>query len=108
MVTNWLKKNPQFKIPDSEIKIENIIPDSPIYIPYKKPKVVSKGNNSKRIKLPKTNNKSTTGMAHTKQMLTIAEREAMEAQNKRAENRAKWMSEEAAVMAQSHPHTKAL
>ena len=49
------QKNPQSKIPDLEIKIENIIPGSPVYIPYKKPKVVGKGNNSKKIKLPNTN-----------------------------------------------------
>ena len=29
------EKNPHTKVPDSEICIENIIPGSPLYIPYK-------------------------------------------------------------------------
>ena len=38
-------------------------------------------------------------MARTKQTLTKAEKEAMDAQNRRAENRAKQMAEEAACNA---------
>ena len=44
------QKQPCTRIPDSDIKIENIIPGSPIYIPYKNIKVTSKGKHSKKIK----------------------------------------------------------
>ena len=46
-------QNPRTKIPDSEIKIENIIQDSPFFVPYKIkiPKVRGKGKGvSKRHK----------------------------------------------------------
>ena len=70
------QKQPRTKIPDSEIKIENIIPGSPIYIPYKSIKVTSKGKHSKKIRLINETDK-TVGMACTKLTLTKAERDAM-------------------------------
>ena len=44
------EKNPRTKIPDSEICIENIIPGSPSYLPYK----CQKGKGSKGPKLKNT------------------------------------------------------
>ena len=64
--------NPRTKIPDSEIRIENIIQGSPSFVPYKikvkTPKGLGKGN--KDIKL----SDSASEMAHTKQTKTIAQR----------------------------------
>ena len=46
-------QNPRTKIPDSETKIENIIQDSPSFVPYKikTPKARGKGKGVKDIKL---------------------------------------------------------
>ena len=56
-------QNPCTKIPDSEIKIENIIQDSPSFVPYiiKTPKARGKGKGVKDIKL--NNNNSDSEMA---------------------------------------------
>ena len=43
------EKNPHTKIPDSEIHVENIIPGSPLYIPYKHHKV--KGSKGPKLKI---------------------------------------------------------
>ena len=50
-------QNPRTKIPDSEIKIENIIQDSPSFVPYKikTPKARGKGKGVKDIKLNNNN-----------------------------------------------------
>ena len=62
--------NPRTKIPDSEIRIENIIQGSPSFVPcmikVKTPKGLGKGN--KDIKL----SDSASDMARTKQTKTIA------------------------------------
>ena len=64
--------NLRTKIPDSKIRIENIIQGSPSFVPYKikvrTPKALGKGN--KDIKL----SDSASEMAHTKQTKTIAQR----------------------------------
>ena len=75
------QKQPCTKIPDSDIKIENIIPGSPIYIPYKKIKVTGKGKHSKKIKLINETDKP-VGMAHTKLTLTREEWDAIAARAK--------------------------
>ena len=56
-------QNPHTKLPDSEIKIENIIQDSPSFVPYKvkTPKARGKGKGVKDIKL--NNNNSDSEMA---------------------------------------------
>ena len=66
------KKNPQTWGPDSDIRIENIIPGSPVYIPCKKGKSVNRGKGkgskgSKNLGKMQSHTKSITGMAHTKQ-----------------------------------------
>ena len=50
-------QNPHTKTPDSEIKIENIIQDSPLFVPYKikTPKARGKGKGVKDIKLNNNN-----------------------------------------------------
>ena len=47
------EQNPRTKILDSNIKIENIIPGSPAFVPHKqfKPKNTGKGKGKKNIKL---------------------------------------------------------
>ena len=67
-------QNPRTEIPDSEIKIENIIQDSPSFVPYKikTPKAGGKGKGVKDIKL--NNNNSDSEMAQTKRMETAEER----------------------------------
>ena len=83
------KQNPCTKIPDSGIKIENIIQGSPVYIPYKWkiPKSKGKGKGSKGSKLKvsiKSVQSESVDMAHTKQTLTKAEMDAIKARNKKA------------------------
>ena len=82
------QKQPCTRIPNSDIKIENIIPGSPIYIPYKNIKVTSKGKHSKKIKLINETDKP-VGMAHTKLTLTRKEWDAIAARAKCATDRAK-------------------
>ena len=57
------EQKPRTKIPDSEIRIENIIQGSPIYIPYNRvtPKNKGKGKGSKNIKI--NDNSSSNEMA---------------------------------------------
>ena len=61
------KSKPRTRVPDSEIRLENIIVGSPIYIPYRKktPKAKGKGSGSKGSKLKQVV-PSKPGMAHTK------------------------------------------
>ena len=61
------ERNPCTKIPDSEICIENIIPGSPSYVPYK----YKKGKGSKGPKLKNTIHD--LGMAKTKQTPKLSE-----------------------------------
>ena len=61
------EKNPPTKIPDSEICIENIIPGSPSYVPYKR----KKGKDSRGSKLKNTIHD--LGMVRTKQTPRLSE-----------------------------------
>ena len=63
--------NPRTKVLDSEIRLENIIPGSPLFIPYKCE--ISKGN-GKHVKHLKVNINS-TDMSKTKHTKTKAELE---------------------------------
>ena len=45
------EENPHTKIPDSKIRLENIIPGSPLFVPYKQEKPKGKGKHVKHIKL---------------------------------------------------------
>ena len=74
------EKYPHTKIPDSEIHIENIIPGSPSYIPYKH----QKGKGSKGPKLKNTIHDS--GLVRTKQTPRLSEvtKEEKKAHNKKA------------------------
>ena len=69
-------QKPRTKIPDSEIKIENIIPDSPSFVPYKVtiPKDKCRGKGVKNIKMNIMG--SDSGMARTKKTLTAKQRRA--------------------------------
>ena len=44
------EENPCTKVLDSEIKLENIIPGSPLFIPYKREKPKGKGKHVKHLK----------------------------------------------------------
>ena len=96
------EKNFHTRIPDSEVKIENIIPGSPVYLPYKRKPIVFRGKGkgskgSKIISIPS----EFTDMARTKQALTKAELETIKARNKRAGTRAKCMADEATKQAKA-------
>ena len=69
-------QNPWTKIPDSEIKIENIIQDSPSFVPYKVkiPKDQGSGKGVKNIQMNIMG--SDSGMAPTKKTLTAKQRRA--------------------------------
>ena len=67
-------QKPQTKIPDSEIKIENIIQDSPSFVPYKVEISRDKGR-GKGVKKVKMNIMgSDLGTAQTKKTLTVKQR----------------------------------
>ena len=70
------QQKPHTKIPDSEIKLENIIPGSPAFIPYKHktPMVTGKGKDVKNIKL-NDNENSDSDMARTKRTVIPKSRE---------------------------------
>ena len=73
------KKNPCTRMPDSDFKIENIIPGSSMYIPYKRVKSVNRGwgkgsEGSKNLDKMQFDTKSVVGMAHTKQTLMKTDR----------------------------------
>ena len=67
-------QKPQTKIPDSEIKIGNIIQDSPSYVPHKIeiPKDKGRGKGAKNVKMNIMG--SDLGMAQTKKTLTVQQR----------------------------------
>ena len=52
------EEKPHTKIPDSEIRPENIILGSPLFIPFKWEKSEGKGKHSKNIKIPVSNSNS--------------------------------------------------
>ena len=81
-------QNPRTKIPDSEIKIENIIQDSPSFVPYKfkTPKGRGKGKGVKDIKL--NNNNSDSEITQTKRTETAEERKERLKKEKKNRNRA--------------------
>ena len=68
--------NPRTRIPDSEIRIENIIQDSPQFVPYKikTPVQKGKGKGVKEVKMNIMN--SDSEMAQTKKTLTAKQRAA--------------------------------
>ena len=68
--------NPRTKISDSKIRIENIIQDSPQFVPYKikTPVRNGKGKGVKEVKMNIMN--SDSGMARTKKTLTTKQRAA--------------------------------
>ena len=97
------KSKPRTRVPDSEIRLENIIVGSPIYIPYRKktPKAKGKGSGSKGSKLKQVI-PSKPGMARTKLTPTQADME----RQARAETRARRLAEELAKQskdAETHP-----
>ena len=49
------EEKPRTRIPDSEIKPENIIPGSPLFIPFKQERSKGKGKHIKNIKIPISN-----------------------------------------------------
>ena len=68
------KANPRTKIPDSEIRIENIIQSSPSFVPCKI-KVKTPRGRGKGVEEAKMNIMgSDLGMARTKKTLTVQQR----------------------------------
>ena len=69
-------QNPLTKVPDSEIKIENILQDSPSFVPYKI-KISKDNSREKGVKNVKMNIMgSDLGMARTKKTLTVKQKRA--------------------------------
>ena len=67
-------QKPQTKIPDSEIKIENIIQDSPSFVPYEV-EILKDNGRGKGVENVKMNIMgSDLGMARTKKTLTVQQR----------------------------------
>ena len=81
------EQKPRTKIPDSEIRVENIMSGSPLFIPYHhiKPKVTGKGKGIKNIKIKQESKKDidscSTNMARTKCTQTKEEHEKEERKN---------------------------
>ena len=99
--TQLAMQNPCTKIPDSEIKIENIIQDSPSFVPYKikTSKARGKGKGVKDIKL--NNNNSDSEMAQTKRTETVEERKARLKKEKKNRNRVNCRADKAAKAAKA-------
>ena len=93
------------KVPDVDIKLENIIPGSPAFIPYQQKTPINKGEGSKGPNIKFFS--ESTDMACIRRMLMKAEMAAIEARNKRADKRAKRMVEEAAKQARENAKLKA-
>ena len=78
------EQKPRTKIQDSEIRVKNIIPGSPLFIPYYriKSKVTGKGKGIKNIKIKQENKQDigscSTDMARTKCSKTKGEHEKVE------------------------------
>ena len=68
--------NPRTKIPDSEIRIENIIQDSPQFVPYKIKTPVQKGKGKGVMEVKINIVNSDSEMARTKMTLTAKQRVA--------------------------------
>ena len=83
------EKEPRTKIPDSEIRLENIILGSPTFVPYKHIKSKGKGKGVKDIKVNKVSiNNSDSEMARSKRTKTKVETEKENAIRDRAKPRA--------------------
>ena len=97
--------NSHTKVPDADIKVENIIPGSPAFIPYqqKTPINESKGSKGPKIKFFS----ESTDMAHIRRMLMKAKMAAIEVRNKRADKHVKRMAEEAVKQARENAKLKA-
>ena len=65
------EENPRTQVSDSEIRLENIIPGSPLFIPYKHEIPKGKGEHVKHIKV----NINSADMSKTKRTKTKAELE---------------------------------
>ena len=83
------EKEPCTKISDSEIRLENIILGSPIFVPYKRIEPKGKGKGVKDIKINKISiNNSDSEMARSKRTKTEAEMEKENAKRAREKCRA--------------------
>ena len=69
-------QNPHIRVPDSEIRIENIIQDSPQFVPYKIKTPVRKGKGKGVKNIQLIDDGSASGMAHTKKTLTAKQKSA--------------------------------
>ena len=69
-------QNLRTKVPDSDIEIENILQDSPLFVPYKV-KISKDNGRGKGVENIKMNIMgSDLGMAQTKKTLTVKQRRA--------------------------------
>ena len=83
------EKEPHKKIPDSEIRLENIILGSPTFVPYKCIKPKGKGKGVKDIKINKISiNNPDSELARLKRTKTKVEMEKENAKRARAKCRA--------------------
>ena len=87
MAKQLAEQKPRTKIPDSEIRVKNIIPGSSLFIPYHrvKPEVTGKGKGIKNIKIKQESKQDidscSTNMARIKCTLTKEECEEEDRKN---------------------------
>ena len=98
------KAKPHTKILDSEIRPENIIPGSPLFIPYKQHKLTGKGKHVKNIKIDVVSvTISDSDMPRRKCTKTKTELEKEARDRVKAKNRASQAGHSADAVTQATP-----
>ena len=86
------QKEPHTRVPDSEIKLSNIIPGSPVFLPYKRITPKGKGKGTKYISIG--SNPTTLDLDMVRSKRTMTKEEWLEAKAKDAAKRAKKAAED--------------
>ena len=86
------QKEPHTRVPDLEIKLSNIIPGSPVFLPYKRITPKGKGKGTKCISIGSNPTTLDSDMARSKRTMTKEER--LKAKAKDAAKRAKKAAED--------------
>ena len=99
------QKEPHTRVPDSEIKLSNIIPGSPAFVPYKRITPKGKGKGTKSINIGSNPTTFDSDMARSKRTLT--KEEQLKAKAKHAAKRAKKAAEDwkLVIKCKQKPHS---
>ena len=100
------EKEPCIKIPDSEIKLENIIPGSPVFVPYKCTTPKGKGKGIKDFKINMSSKNSDSDMARRKCTKTKEELEKEAKDKAKAKCRALHAKQGASAAKAAHRSSK--